>query len=206
MRDWGIHLLSSSLPYHYDDNEWGNPKEDYSATLFHEYIHVVQSANLYTTQSFVDEVNNTRRVGWGPTSMAEGAASYINEFLLLTYIKDGKYDESPSSNRELRNVMRWKMFNVQEMLKKCPKFKLQDLNYGNICSPYDFGAWAVAYLLNKIDNQYAMQELFWPSINTLGYYPAFESIFGLTFDEFNNEYHEFLKLPIEEQLLIIPDL
>ena len=29
---------------------------------------------------------------------------------------------------------------------------------------------------------------------------------GLTFDEFNNEYHEFLKLPIEEQLLIIPDL
>ena len=206
MRDWGIHLLSSSLPYHYDDNEWGNPKEDYSATVFHEYIHVVQSANLYTTQSFVDEVNNTRRVGWGPTSMAEGAASYINEFLLLTYIKDGKYDESPSSNRELRNVMRTKMFHVQEMLKNCPNFKLQDLNYGNICSPYHFGAWAVAYLLNKIDNQYAMQELFWPSINTLGYYPAFESIFGLTFDEFNDEYHEFLKLPIDEQLLIIPDL
>ena len=74
------------------------------------------------------------------------------------------------------------MFNVQEMLKNCPNFKLQDLNYGNICSPYDFGAWAVAYLLNNIDNQYAMQELFWPSINALGYYPAFESIFGLKFD------------------------
>ena len=206
MRDWGIHLLSSSLPYSYDDNEWGFTKEDYSATLFHEYIHVVQSANLYTTESFVDEVNNTRRVGWGPTSMAEGAASYINEFLLLTYIKDGKYDKSPSFDRKLRDVMKGKMLYVQDNLKNCPNFKLQDLNYGNICSPYDFGAWAVAYLLNKIDNQYAMQELFWPSINSLGYYPGFESIFGLTFDEFNNEYHEFLKLPIEQQLEIIPDI
>ena len=51
-----------------------------------------------------------------------------------------------------------------------------------------------------------MQEVFWPSINELGYYQAFEKTFGLTFDEFNSEYHEFLKLPIEDQLLIIPDL
>ena len=28
----------------------------------------------------------------------------------------------------------------------------------------------------------------------------------LTFDEFNNEFHEFLKLPIDEQILIIPKL
>ncbi len=98
------------------------------------------------------------------------------------------------------------MYHIENNLKNCPNFKLQDLNYGNICSPYAFGAWAVAYLLNKIDNQYAMQELFWPSINALGYYPAFEDIFGLTFDKFNNEYYEFLKLPIEEQLKIIPDI
>tara|TARA_Y100000996_G_scaffold405396_1_gene380499 strand:- start:254 stop:1459 length:1206 start_codon:yes stop_codon:yes gene_type:complete len=206
MRDWGIHLLSSSLPYAYDDNEFGATKEDYSATLFHEYIHVVQSANLYTTESFVDEVHNTRRVGWGPTSMAEGAASYVNEFLLFTYIKEGKYEKSPSFDRKLRDVMRGKMGSVQDMLQNCPNFKLEDLNYGNVCSPYDFGAWGVAYLLNKIDNQYAMQEIFWPNINDMGYYPAFEKTFGLTFDEFNNEFHEFLKLSIDDQLLIIPEL
>ena len=206
MREWGIHLLTSSLPYSYDDNEFGFTKENYSTTLFHEYIHVVQSANLYSTETFVDEVNNTRRVGWGPTSMAEGAASYVNEFLLFTFIKDGKYIKSSNFDRKLRDVMRWKMESVQGMLQNCPNFKLQDLNYGNICSPYDFGAWGVAYLLNKIDNQYAMQEVFWPSINELGYYQAFEKTFGLTFDEFNSEYHEFLKLPIEDQLLIIPDL
>lgn len=205
-REWGIHMLTSSLPYSYEENEFGHTKENYSATLFHEYLHVVQSANLYSTETFVDEVNNTRRVGWGPTSIAEGAASYVNVFLLFTYIKDGKYKKSESFDNKLRDVMRWKMMSVQDMLKNCPNFKLQDLNYGNICSPYDFGAWGVAYLLNKIDNQYAMQELFWPNINAIGYYPAFEMTFGLTFDEFNDEFHEFLKLSIEEQILIIPDL
>ena len=98
------------------------------------------------------------------------------------------------------------MGSVQDMLQNCPNFKLEDLNYGNVCSPYDFGAWGVAYLLNKIDNQYAMQEIFWPNINDMGYYPAFEKTFGLTFDEFNNEFHEFLKLSIDDQLPIIPEL
>ncbi len=204
-REWGIHTLTSSLPWLYEQNQYGS-KENYTSTIFHEYLHVVQSANLYTTETFVDEVNNTVRVGWGPTSIVEGAADYVSYFLLFTFIKDGKYIKSPSFDYNLRDVMRSYMISVQDMLKNCPNFKLQDLNYGNICSPYEFGAWGVAYLLNKIDNQYAMQELFWPNINELGYYPAFEMTFGLTFDEFNDEFHEFLKLSIEEQILIIPDL
>ena len=64
--------------------------------------------------------------------MAEGAASYVNEFLLFTYIKEGKYEKSQSDNRKLRDVMRWKMMRLQGMLQNCPNFKLEDLNYGRL--------------------------------------------------------------------------
>ena len=45
-----------------------------------------------------------------------------------------------------------------------------------------------------------------PLINDLGYYGAFEQAFGITFEEFNKEFLEFLELPIEQQLEIIPDI
>ena len=38
------------------------------------------------------------------------------------------------------------------------------------------------------------------SINQLGYNKAFEVTFGITFEKFNEEFKEFLKLPIDEQL------
>tara|TARA_B100000945_G_scaffold244929_1_gene201180 strand:- start:349 stop:1779 length:1431 start_codon:yes stop_codon:yes gene_type:complete len=206
-RHWGIHLLSASFPYSYDENQFGFTKENYTPTVIHEYLHVVQSANLYTTETFVDEVNNTRRVGWGPTSIAEGAASFVNEYIFHNWIKEGKYITSDgfsyNSNR-LKNLMRHRMNSIQDMLVNCPNFKMEDLNYGNICNPYTFGAWGVAYLLHKINDYNAMQEKFWPSINQLGYNKAFEVTFGITFEKFNEEFKEFLKLPIDEQLKIIP--
>jgi hypothetical protein len=66
--------------------------------------------------------------------------------------------------------------------------------------------WGIAYLLNKVDNQNAYQELMFPLINDLGYYGVFEEIFGISFNTFNEEFLEFLELPIEQQLEIIPDI
>ena len=46
----------------------------------------------------------------------------------------------------------------------------------------------------------------WPKINTLTYVGAFQDTFGLTYDQFNIEFNQFLALPIAEQLAIIPDM
>ena len=35
---------------------------------------------------------------------------------------------------------------------------------------------------------------------------AFEDTFGMTYDEFNEEFKIFLNLPLEDQLAIIPDI
>ncbi len=66
--------------------------------------------------------------------------------------------------------------------------------------------WGIAYILNRAENIDAYQELMFPLINDLGYYGAFEETFGITFETFNQEFLEFLELPIEEQLEIIPDI
>mgnify|MGYP003318646121 CR=1 FL=1 len=66
--------------------------------------------------------------------------------------------------------------------------------------------WATAYLTEKVGNIDAFHEVFWPKINALTYVGAFEDTFGLTYDQFNSEFHAFLRLPIEEQLSIIPNI
>ena len=40
----------------------------------------------------------------------------------------------------------------------------------------------------------------------MGWDGAFEHTFGITMEQFNQEFLEFLELPIEQQLEIIPDI
>ena len=98
------------------------------------------------------------------------------------------------------------MESIQSMLPSCPDFQIEQLNYGNPCDPYTFGMWATAYLTNKVDNINAFHEVFWPKINKLTYVGAFEDTFGLSYEQFNTVFQEFLSLPIEEQLAIIPEV
>ena len=98
------------------------------------------------------------------------------------------------------------MEQIQEMLKGCPDFKLEELNYGNPCDPYKFGQWAAAYLTNKVGNMYVFHDVFWPKIDEMTFVGAFEDTFGMTYDEFNKEFKVFLNLPLEDQLAIIPDI
>jgi hypothetical protein len=121
-------------------------------------------------------------------------------------IDEGRYNKSENWNTSLRDEMRNRMTQLKDMIVNCPNFNLSELNYGNVCDPYTFGQWGIAYLLNRAENQNAYQELMFPLINDLGYYGAFEKVFGISFEQFNQEFLEFLKLPIEKQLEIIPDI
>ena len=45
-----------------------------------------------------------------------------------------------------------------------------------------------------------------PLLNELGFEGAFQATYGITLEQFNSEFTEFLELPIEEQLEILPDI
>ena len=205
-RQWGFHHLLNSLPFQYDENEFNIPKEDMTIIVLHEYFHVINSANVFSKIFIQDEIGNTVRPENGPAVMSEGSANYISNYTIRKLINEGKYEKSNEWNLSLRDEMRNKMNELKEMQINCPNFNLSELNYGNICDPYTFGQWGIAYLLNRANNQNALQELMFPLINDLGYYGAFEEAFGITFETFNQEFLEFLELPIEEQLEIIPDI
>ena len=71
---------------------------------------------------------------------------------------------------------------------------------------YDLGTWAVAYLIDKVNNQNVLLDIFYPKIKELGFEGAFNLSFGYSTFEFHDEFYEFHQLTIELQLEIIPDI
>ena len=108
----------------------------------------------------------------------------------------------------LREKMRNKM-NIGKIVKEenCPTNKLNEFTY-QFCNQagYELGAWGVAYLTNKVNNQNVLLDTFYPNLKELGFEATFNLAFGYSTEEFYNEFDTFLSLPIEEQLEIIPDI
>lgn len=205
-RQWGFHFLTHSFPFQYEENEFNITKEDNTIVVLHEYFHVVNSASVFSKEFIEDETGNSVRPDFGPTAMGEGSANYVSQYTIRKLINQGRYERSPTWDLSLRDEMRGRMNALKEMLVNCPNFNLSELNYGNVCDPYTFGMWGIAYLLNRAENQDVYQDVLFPLINDLGYYGAFEETFGISFEVFNQEFIAFLELPIEEQLEIIPDI
>ncbi len=104
-----------------------------------------------------------------------------------------------------KDEMKSKMIQLKDMLVNCPNFNLSDLNYGNVCDPYTFGMWGIAYILNRAENIDAYQQIMFPLINDLGYYELLKRHLELH-SKHSIKSFKFLELPIEEQLEIIPDI
>lgn len=210
-RFYGYHLM-----YHRYDFTFSNNSEfKHSAItgMIHEYTHIVQAANLFTKNEEDRPDGIRKRVDWGPIFFSEGAADYYQEYIQRKLRSIGiSVENSPNVDGQgsnLRDKMRTIMTDhIQSNLSLCPNFNIWEVNYSTreTCSPYRFGAWGVAYLLDKVNDQDAFWKTLWPNINQMGWDGAFEYTFGLTMEEFNQEFLEFLELPIEEQLEIIPDI
>jgi hypothetical protein len=69
-----------------------------------------------------------------------------------------------------------------------------------------WGMPAIGYLLNRVNNQNAIVETFYPNIYKLGFQAAFELTFGIKVEEFYSEWGIYLNLPMEERLEIIPNI
>ena len=211
-REYGFHLLTvsegildggvSAPPELVVDNP--NLSID---TVTHEYTHVVQSALLFNKEFFCVP-DNCYREGWGPIFFVEGSAVYYGEYIPRKMIFDGHKVVWNNLNESLRSRMTSIMERIQESLANCPEFDISELDYStrDTCSPYEFGAWGTAFLLDKVGDQDAFWKSFWPSIDELGWEQAFLQTFGLSREQFNQEFLEFLQLPLEEQLEVIPEL
>lgn len=173
--------------------------------VFHEYYHMAQAQNVFSRVQITDETGNTRRPEYGPIAFSEGSANYMSEYLIRKLSRDGAY-KGRTINLTLRELMTQKMNEIHNMLGSCPNLEIEKLNYGNACDPYTFGMWATAYLTDKVGNINAFHEVLWQKINQFTYVGAFADTFGVDYEQFNIEFRAFLALPIEEQLLIVPDI
>ena len=210
-RSYGYHIM-----YHRYDFTFSNNSEfRHSAItgMIHEYTHIVQAANLFTKEEEDRPDGDRRRIGWGPIFFSEGTADYYQEYIQRKLRSIGiSVENSPDVDGQgsnLRDKMRTIMIDdIQPNLSLCPNFNIWEVNYSTreTCSPYRFGAWGVAYLLDKVNDQDAFWKTLWPNIDEMGWDGAFEYTFGITMEQFNQEFLELLDLPIEEQLEIIPDI
>ena len=200
---WGIHLFSSSYP-----QAWAGvgrvPIEDNQTVLFHEYFHAVQHAHL--RPSWPRDWEKRKQL-MGPVWWHEGGAEF------MAHATTEKLRESGALPRESRHLswnwdiekeMRSKMEKGLSWLADNPGIMMAEIEYGpdkNIA--YHLGSWAIAYLCDKAGPN-VLLKTFYPLLNELGWEGAFIETFGMTPDEFYSEFDQFLALPIEEQVKILP--
>ena len=201
--EWGIHKLAHSYPFTFDNLFDDIPAQDDFKTVLHEYFHVVQLSHVYNL-SHNDRVS--RIMPNESIWMQEGGAEYMANFTLFKLINNGTliFEKSYGS---LSEKMQNKMDNAKRSLdNNCSGRKLEDFKYGNDCSNvgYDLGTWAVAYLIDKINNPNILLETFYPNLAEMDFESAFNLSFGYSTSEFYSEFESFLELPLEEQLKIIP--
>ena len=202
--EWGIHNMAHSYPFGFDNIFEVDPPQNDFKTVLHEYFHVVQKASVYSLdRNITDDYLKPNKTIW----MMEGGAEYMANYTLFKLSNNGTLSfEKPWGS--LKQKMTRKMEDGKRILQQeCPNSFLSEFNHQFCSSPeYDLGSWGVAYLLNKVNNQKALLEIFYPNLKNLGFEGAFKLSFGYSTSEFYNEFNEFLKLPLEEQLEIIPDI
>ena len=202
--EWGIHNMAHSYPFGFDNIFEVDPPQNDFKTVLHEYFHVVQKASVYSLdRDITDDYLKPNKTIW----MMEGGAEYMANYTLFKLSNNGTLSfEKPWGS--LKQKMTRKMEDGKRILQQeCPNSFLSEFNHQFCSSPgYDLGSWGVAYLLNKVNNQKALLEIFYPNLKNLGFEGAFKLSFGYSTSEFYNEFNEFLKLPLEEQLEIIPDI
>jgi len=210
-RFYGYHIMYHRNDFTFADNS--DYRHYAMTTLTHEYTHIVQAANLFTKNEEDRPDGDRRRIGWGPIFFSEGTAVYYAEYIPRKLRSDNVVVENNPSVDNQDKSLKYKMeefmkYDIEPHLDSCPNFNVWEVNYSTreTCSPYTIGAWGVAYLLDKVNDQDAFWKTLWPNIDEMGWDGAFEYTFGITMEQFNQEFLEFLDFPIEQQLEIIPDI
>ncbi len=203
-REFGFHLFSSSFTLGFA-GELGVPPADDQKVVLHEYFHAVQHAHISTRD------RNERDRKLGPVWFNEGSAEFMAQVTVDRLRSSGALrvaaPDHPTAGGWglLRDRMAHTMERVQRALRENPSLRFTEIRYGpeqNLA--YDYGTWAHAWLAAKV-GETALLDTFYPKLNAMSWEQAFLETYGLTPGEFEAEFGEFLQLPIEQQLEILPD-
>ena len=192
-RSWGFKIWTFSLPVGFQEAGYNFDSE--KRNVFYEYFHALQESALIdenkgNTYEFGED---TRR---GPHWFYSGASTYMAEYAVR---KRNRQHSLNSLKERIEQQFGYAM---------CDDILLSDLTPESNCFLMKFywGMPAIAYLLNKVDNQNAIIETFYPNLYENGFRDAFELTFGITVEEFYDEWEVYRNLPMEERLEIIPDI
>lgn len=201
-REWGIHWLSSAMPFGYTDH-FQVSGADARTTQFHEYFHAVQHSHLMTT----DHWSRYDGGGLGPVWFGEGGADWMAQSAIQRLLADGTLPEVNTEGRGSFNIeqnMHQRLREGLESLAECPGANLGDIGY-DTCNraSYSLGAWAHAWLADRFGSDHLL-DVFYPALDAMGWEGAFIRSYAMTPDEFYNRFDEFLALDLEDQLAILP--
>ena len=199
-------------PVRFQSMTYNGPDKQYESqeirkSTLHEYIHVWQSAFKVHPHEIrcSDEANKLCELGNGPLWLEEGSAEYFAVFFAEK--KQWAYLESVL-NEKLNSAHdvydKWG-FTLKNSHNRGAKDKLDqhECNCGGAIM-YDMGIWGVAWLVHKSKSNDGFLKEFYPRVAYIGYQQAFENAFGLTLDEFYNEFALwFDQTPKSEKLKII---
>ena len=200
--EWGIHRFTTTLPWGLA-GRFGTPGVEDVKTVLHEYWHAVQ-------HSFIDTLDREKRdSAFGPVWFAEGSAEFMAQYGTAQLAKQGLMPTVPKGDwpftyegemaNKLRNIER-------EFANGCAERNLSSLiEYSDPCGAlaYDLGAWAIAHLLSE-SNIDALLEDFHPIAETVGWEEAFETVFGRSLADLDEEIKQFWELPESKKMALLP--
>ncbi len=210
----GFHFLDVGVPIGPGTRHGGISGEIDQKIVFHEGYHSFQGAHISTMDDY-STPENEREALRGPTWWNEGSAEWMAYVGMFSALENRKLDLVTTelgmdSKFSFEREMRVKMDEgTKNMEQNCPGQGIKDLSYSNACysngNPvvYELGAWAVAYLHDKKGSAFSAE--FYGQLEELGWENAFVATFGISSEDFYVEFDEFLKLPLSEQLAILPD-
>ena len=191
---------------------WPVPAELDQITIFHEYLHAVQERvrNIAKPKLTKEDVS---MAGWmleayemllkgeqdEPRWLSEGLAVYLSEHYVPRLRLQGKLDRvsdrgavDPNELPSLWGFMMDKWHEIQDFKKEDPTLTLKNSGDTSFArAPYMYGAWAIQYLNHEKGVDVFLSK-FYPAIHELGWEAAFSQTFGMTIDQFYNEFDHFL--------------
>ena len=180
--DYSVFVLTFASKYPYPD------ETDYTAVAYHEYFHVYQQAHIFTKDH-----DERQELSGGNPYWGEGGAEYMAQLL---YSRQDGVDSN-----YLKDRMTWKM-DAKNNLEDGES--IANITYGQRAHiAYDLGSWYVAYIINQTSED-AYLNGFYDDLNELGWEGSFVENFGMSSEQMLSDFEDFLALPIEEQLEIIP--
>lgn len=207
--EWGLHRFASSMPWGMMENSpFGTAGDGDQKTIFHEYFHAVQHAQIHPGLPRDD-----RDRLLGPVWFIEGGAEYMattghaqaQAAGLLPIWGNGEWDRSykayrKSMGRKFRDAVRdhGQHDCVAEMVK---------LTYESPCRRffYDGGSWAVAVLASRHGEMVLLDE-FYPNLKIMSWEEAFVATFEQSSEEFYEDFRELLEGSVRDALKILPKI